>query len=270
MKKLLFTSVSLLIAFTSFSQNNTTIEKARAVFGELKGEGPYTRSDVILQDHISVSSSDGNKYEVVSFRLIIAPKAGTAILLSSRNSSFSENIKQNLYTVVVGDKIIVEAIEATVNGDLKNRVSLEPIMLTIGDMRILDYSPYEAATYGKNNSKNNAPKAGEMPHATFGSIDASDAKTSYTLEDIIAQTEILTKNGGLTYKVTQFKMILAYKELPPVMMSTSGNQLSYQMKEAIIKLKTGDRIIIEGITATAEDNGETNKANLSPIIITIP
>ena len=65
-------------------------------------------------------------------------------------------------------------------------------------------------------------------------------------------------------------MILAYKELPPVMMSTSGNQLSYQMKEAIIKLKTGDRILIEGITATAEDNGETYKANLSPIIITIP
>lgn len=270
MKKLLFTSVSLLIAFTSFSQNNTTIEKTRAVFGELKGEGPYTRSDVILQDHISVSSADGNKYEVVSFRLIIAPKAGTAILLSSRNSSFSENIKQNLYTVVIGDKIIVEAIEATVNGDLKNRVSLDPIMLTIGDMRILDYSPYEAATYGKNNIKNNPPKAGEMPYATFGSIDASDAKTSYTLEDVIAQTEILTKNGGLTYKVTQFKMILAYKELPPMMMSTSGNQLSYQMKEAIIKLKTGDRIIIEGITAAAEDNGETYKANLSPIIITIP
>ncbi len=119
MKTLLLTSLSLLIAFTSFSQNNTTIEKARAVFGELKGKGPYTRSDVILQDHISVSSADGNKYEVVSFRLIITPKAGTAILLSSRNSSFSENIKQNLYTVVVGDKIIVEAIEAAVNGDPK-------------------------------------------------------------------------------------------------------------------------------------------------------
>jgi preprotein translocase subunit YajC len=53
------------------------------------------------------------------------------------------------------------------------------------------------------------------------------------------------------------------------MASSSNGQLTGQMQNMISKLKSGDRIIIEGIRAHVDVNGKTIPANLRPIIITV-
>lgn len=87
-----------------------------------------------------------------------------------------------------------------------------------------------------------------------------------------AQTSILASMGAgfaynLTYRVTSFKMIMAYKKRPPVMASANSGALTSQMRGMINSASPGDRILIEGISAQEAKYGF--KANLSPIIITI-
>lgn len=89
---------------------------------------------------------------------------------------------------------------------------------------------------------------------------------------VTAQSSILASMGAgfaynLNYRVTGFKMIVAYKRKPPVMASSGSGQLTNQMKSLMRSTKAGDRILFEGIRATEAKYGF--KANLSPIIITI-
>ena len=89
---------------------------------------------------------------------------------------------------------------------------------------------------------------------------------------IQAQTSILASMGAgfaynLNYRVTGFKLIMAYNRRPPVMTSSSSGVLTAQMQGLIRSASTGDRILIEGIRAQEAKYGFT--ANLSPIIITI-
>jgi len=72
---------------------------------------------------------------------------------------------------------------------------------------------------------------------------------------------------NLQYRVTGFKMIMAYKRRPPKMATASGGALTGQMRGLIKSAQSGDRILIEGIRATEAKYGF--KANLSPIIISI-
>jgi len=87
-----------------------------------------------------------------------------------------------------------------------------------------------------------------------------------------AQSSVIASMGAgfaynLKYRVTGFKMIMAYKRRPPVQASSSSGALTSQMRGLIKSAKPGDRILIEGIRATESKYGF--KANLSPIIITI-
>ncbi|MGB1039209.1 MAG: GldM family protein [Bacteroidia bacterium] len=89
---------------------------------------------------------------------------------------------------------------------------------------------------------------------------------------VSAQSSIIASMGAgfaynLKYRVTGFKMIMAYKRKPPVMASSGSGALTSQMKSMIRSGKPGDRILIEGIRAKEAKYGF--KANLSPIIITI-
>jgi len=54
------------------------------------------------------------------------------------------------------------------------------------------------------------------------------------------------------------------------MATSSSNQLTSQMQGMLSCLKTGDRIIVEGTRAKLEVKGEFIRANLSPIVITVP
>ncbi|MBT6236426.1 MAG: gliding motility protein GldM [Bacteroidetes bacterium] len=87
-----------------------------------------------------------------------------------------------------------------------------------------------------------------------------------------AQSAIIASMGAgfaynLKYRVTGFKLIMAYKRKPPVMKTANGGTLTGEMRSLIKGAKPGDRILIEGIRATEAKYGF--KANLSPIIITI-
>lgn len=87
-----------------------------------------------------------------------------------------------------------------------------------------------------------------------------------------AQTSLLATMGAgfaynLKYRVTGFKMIVAYRRKPPVFASGSGSALTSQMKAMIRSAGPGDRILFEGIKAKEQKYGFN--ANLSPIIITI-
>ncbi len=87
-----------------------------------------------------------------------------------------------------------------------------------------------------------------------------------------AQTALLATMGAgfaynLKYRVTGFKMIVAYRRKPPVMATGSGSTLTGQMKSMISSAGPGDRILFEGIRAREAKYGFN--ANLSPIIITI-
>jgi GldM C-terminal domain. len=87
-----------------------------------------------------------------------------------------------------------------------------------------------------------------------------------------AQTTIIASMGAgfaynLNYRVTGFKMIMAYKRKPPVIKSSGSGTLTGEMQSLMRSAQSGDRILLEEIRATEAKYGFS--ANLSPIIITI-
>ena len=65
-------------------------------------------------------------------------------------------------------------------------------------------------------------------------------------------------------------MIIAFKDNPAITASSSSNQLTSQMQGMLSRVKSGDRIIVEGISAKLEVKGEFIRANISPIVIRVP
>ena len=89
---------------------------------------------------------------------------------------------------------------------------------------------------------------------------------------VSAQSTIIASMGAgfaynLQYRVTGFKMIIAYRSKPPKFASSSNGTLTPQMRSMVKSTRSGDRILIEGIRAKEAKYGFN--ANLSPIIITI-
>ncbi|MDB9881957.1 hypothetical protein OAD66_02370 [Bacteroidia bacterium] len=70
MKNIFFASAFLFIFTVSFSQGKREDLKPRVVFGDLRHDGPYGRSEVLLQEELNVVSNDGNEYKISSFHLI--------------------------------------------------------------------------------------------------------------------------------------------------------------------------------------------------------
>ncbi|MFT5818703.1 MAG: hypothetical protein ACJAR8_001257 [Bacteroidia bacterium] len=261
MKNILFT-LCILLSFGAFAQQ-TTNEGPRLVFGELKHEGPYDRSEILLQERLTVSSRDGNQYVVAKFKMIIAPKEGVSMLLSGTGDKLTPKMQGALNQIVAGDKVLIESVFATVNGDQFDIVTLKAVILVVKGFQ--SEGPYDSA-YSTSNERT---KMDSTLYATFGSIDTDGAP--HTLEDLLKQTEIrVYSKEDLEYTVISFKMIIAFKDNPAIMASSSSNQLTSQMQGMLSRVTTGDRIIIEGIRAKSEVKGEFIRANLSPIVITVP
>ena len=247
-----------LFVFTAYAQDVLKPETVRAVFGELKHKGPYLRSEILLQDQLTVSSGDGNTYEIESFRLIIVPKNGVSQKFDGKGRNLTPRMQGSLNQIVAGDRVLVETIKARKNdADL---VLLPPIVLEVKAFENEGpYGPVAGADQAAIDT---------VLRATYG--DLTDLGEAHSLEDILKQNEIrVYSKEGLDYKVTQFKMIVAYKDSPAVMKSANSNTLNERMKERVGRAKSGDRILIEGIRAKAELNGEEIRVNLSPIIITV-
>jgi hypothetical protein len=259
MKKILFT-LCILLSFGAFAQQ-TTADGPRLVFGELKHESPYDRSEILLQDRLTISSKDGNQYMVANFKMIIAPKEGDSMLLTGTGDKLTPQMQGALNQIVAGDKVRIESVFAIVNGDQYDVVALEPIVLVVKEFE--NDGPYDSKF-----DDSNPNKIDSLLIATFGSIDSFGE--SRTKEEVLKQTEILVySKDDLEYTVMSFKMIIAFKDNPAIMASSSSNQLTTKMQEMLSRVKSGDRILIEGIRAKSEVKGEFIRANLSPIIITI-
>ncbi|PCJ64563.1 MAG: hypothetical protein COA58_12555 [Bacteroidetes bacterium] len=273
--KNLITAFILLVSVACYAQETSQDLNPRVVFGELKHDGPYDRSEILLQERLSVSSGNGNQYKVVAFKMILAPKKGGAYLWSGKGEKLTPKMQTGLNKIEPGDKIIIESVLASVNGDSLNLVELEPIILEIKTYEKDD--PYINVSDYKTEI-NNIPTSSKSPainylEPRYGDINPADLSTEYTLEDILAQTELNaeTLDIEVTYTVTSFKMILAFKnDDPPVMISSGSNKITTSMKERLAKVKSGDRILIEGIRAVAIYKGEEFKVNLSPMILNIP
>ena len=260
MKNVLFT-LCILLSFGAFAQQSTD-NGPRVVFGELQHEGPYDRSEILLQDRLTISSGDGKAYEISSYHLTISPAKGKPIRFEEQGNKLSPKAQGALNQIVAGDRVLVESVFATVNGDQFDVVKLKPVILEIREFQ--SEGPYDS----KFTKSNEPAKMDSIAHATFGSIDTDGGP--HALEEILKQMEILVKSeGNVEYTVKSFKLIAVPKEVPPSMASSSNGQLTGQMQNMIGKLKSGDRILIEGIRAQADVNGKTIPANLSPIIITV-
>jgi hypothetical protein len=245
---------------SSEAQDFVKPENARAVFGELKHEGPYLRSEILVQDQLTVSSGDGNKYEVASYRLIIAPKKGSPTVFNGTGRKLTPKMQGSLNQIVEGDRVLVEAISAKKNGN--ETVNLSPIVFTVKAFK--NEGPYDPAYPNANI----ASKTDSLAFATFGSI--TNFGERHTLQEILKQTEIGVKSKeGLEYTVTSFKMIVAYKNAPATMASSNNSQFTSNMTKMLSRIKSGDRILIEGIRASTDIDNKTYRANLSPIVITV-
>jgi preprotein translocase subunit YajC len=195
--------------------------------------------------------------------MIIAPKEGVSMLLSGTGDKLTPKMQGALNQIVAGDKVLIESVFATVNGDQFDVVTLKPVILVVKGFQ--SEGPYDSA-YSTSNERT---KMDSTLYATFGSIDTDGAP--HTLEDLLKQTEIrVYSKEDLEYTVISFKMIIAFKDNPAIMASSSSNQLTSQMQGMLSRVTTGDRIIIEGIRAKSEVKGEFIRANLSPIVITVP
>ena len=258
MKNFILTLTLLLSVSISYAQSQDN--SPRAVLGELKHEGPYLRSEILLQDQITVSSDDGNEYKVAKYNVIISPKGGKSVVYKGVGNILTPKIQGALNQIVAGDKVILESIYASINGDGHDMVQLEPIVLVV--KKFEGEGPYNSV-----NGTNVPVKIDSLAIATYGSLNPG---LGATLEEILKQDEIgVDAKQDVDYEVTRFKMIVAYKDSPPTMSSSSSSTITKKMKELLAKAKPGDRILIEGIRSEADVNGKILKANLSPVIITV-
>ena len=257
-----------LLLFTFFAVAQTPEQGPQAVFGELTHEGPYDRSEILLQEKLDVKSSDDKAYQIVSYHVTIAPKSGSPIRFEVNGNKFPAKLQGSLNQIVAGDEIRVESIMAMVNKDIYDFVNLKPITLVVKGFKA--EGPYEPAYPLMKDSypvTNEPVKMDSFLRATFGDFNLS---VPHSKEDILKQTEVgVYSKEGLTYNVQSFKMIVAFKNDPAVMASSNSNQLTDNMKKVLTRVKSGDRILFEAIRATGEIEGKTYRANLSPIIVTV-
>ena len=257
MKNILF-SFTLLFSVL-FTVAQTTKTGPRAVFGNLEHDGPYDRSEILLQEKLTVSSDDNQVYTITAYHLTIAPTTGKSIRFEVEGEKLPAKLQGVLNQVVAGDKIHIESIRATTDGT--DALALKSIVLEV--KTYTSDGPYDAVWPNFNEPI----KTDSFLIATFGDLHPSKP---HSKEDILKQAEIGTFSKiGLDYNVISFKMIVAFKKAPATMASTSSNKLTPKMKEILSRSTSGDRILIEGIRAQTTINGEVIKANLSPIIITV-
>ena len=266
MKNTTLSFALLLFSFFSIAQSNENGPKT--IFGELTHEGPYDRSEILLQEKLNVTSNDGKSYDIVSYHVTISPKAGSPIRFEVRGNKFPAKFQGSLNRIVAGDEIHIESAMAMVNKDIYDFVNLEPITLVVKEFKA--EGPYEPAYPLMKESypaTNEPVSMDSFLRVTFGDLDLS---IHHSKEDILKHTELgVYSKEGLNYTVQSFKMIVAFKNDPAVMASSNSNQLTDNMKKVLARVKSGDRILFEAIRAKGEIEGKTYKANISPIVITV-
>lgn len=260
MKNVIFTFTLLFsVLFTVAQVENSA---ARVVFGNLQHDGPYDRSELLLQEKLTVSSADGHTYQIVSYKLTISPAKGSPTRFEVQGAKLPAKLQGALNQIVSGDKIVIESVMAMVNEDKHDVHMLSPIELVVKGFETNVSNDTEQPESHKTILIDSSLRA------TLGSI--GDFSGRLSLEKILEQTEIgVYSKEGLEYEITSFKLVVAYKNRHALLASSSSGQLTSQMKEMLSNAMSEDRIIIESIKAQTVLEGVTYKVVLSPIVITV-
>ncbi len=114
MKNILFSFTLLFSVLFTLAQSTKT--GPRAIFGNLEHDGPCDRSEILLQEKLTVSSNDGQVYTITAYHLTIAPTTGKSIGFEVEGEKLPAKLQGALNQIVAGDKIHIESIRATTDG----------------------------------------------------------------------------------------------------------------------------------------------------------
>ena len=252
MKYLILSFILLLTTSVSIATNTPL-----AVLGDLTHDGPYDRSEILLQEELKVLTEDDANYKVVQFSITINSESANSVSFQVTGNKLPPKVQGALNQIVEGSRITIKSIFASKINDPYDIVELRPIVLEVKHFK--PEGTYDSA-YGST-----PIKIDTFLFAQLGDIKADG--TPVEKERLINQDSIIAKSTiALNYTISEFKMIVAFKDDPPVFASSNSNLLTQYMMNMLGRIKSGDRVLIEGIKAKSQVNGKTIRAYLSPII----
>ncbi|MGB1038380.1 MAG: hypothetical protein ACPGYY_07000, partial [Bacteroidia bacterium] len=256
-------SFILFLSTLGFSQISVKETSPKVHFGNLKHPGPYDRSEILLQDRLTMSNSGTETYSILSFSLTISPTKGLKSTYEISDAKIPAKVQGSLNQIISGDTVLISDIKIVKNEDFVHPISIEEFSLLVATI-IDENDPY-------NNDDHTNWKKDPYDNGTEVTLGLLDLKTA-TLEDIKSQTELLcdTSSNAANYIITSFKMIAAPKKGIPSMATSASNKLTDSMIRMLQPLNSGDVLLFEGIKAYIKVNGTIHKANLPPLLITLP
>jgi hypothetical protein len=245
----------LLLAFCTASSISfgQTSSVPTAILGNLKGEGPWNRSDILVQEFLNVNSEPANAYKVVSFKLNIKLTAGEEKIAFTQGNALTPEMETMLNLIEEGSTVMFEKIIAKRTDGSDETILLAPV------------------TYKLTEKPKPVAKDLEVLKDCKIMLGNIDFTKEFTLEELGKQDIIkVVCLDGVTYPVVSFNVIAAYKVAPPAMCKFIGNTISETGLKMIKSMKSGDRLLFERIIVEVIENGETVKKTIPPLVVTLP
>ena len=228
-----------------------TIPTAR--LGDLNGEGPWTRSDILVQEFLNVNSEPANAYKVVSFKLYIKLSSGVEKIAFAQGNNLTPEMETMLNLIEEGSMVMFEKIIAKRTDGSDETILLAPV------------------TYKLTEKPKPVAKDLEVLQDCKILLGNIDFTKEFTLEELEKQDIIkVVCLDGVTYPVVSFNVIAAYKIAPPAMGKFIGNTIHEPGLKMIKSMKSGDRLLFERIIVEVVENGETIKKKIPPLVVTLP
>ncbi len=247
------TILSLVICFASILSFGQTASTPTAILGNLKGEDPWTRSDILVQEFLNVQSEPADAYKVVSFKLYIKLANGIEKIAFAQGNALTPEMETMLNFIEEGSTVTFEKIITKRTDGSDETILLAPVTYKITEKPKPVAKDLEVLKDCK---------------IMLGNIDFTK---EFTLEELWKQDKIkVVCLDGVTYPVVSFNVIAAYKVAPPAMCKFIGNTISETGLKMIKSMKSGDRLLFERIIVEVVENGETIKKTIPPLVVTLP
>ena len=230
----------LLLAFCTASSISfgQTSSVPTAILGNLKGEGPWNRSDILVQEFLNVNSEPANAYKVVSFKLNIKLTAGEEKIAFTQGNALTPEMETMLNLIEEGSTVMFEKIIAKRTDGSDETILLAPV------------------TYKLTEKPKPVAKDLEVLKDCKIMLGNIDFTKEFTLEELWKQDKIkVVCLDGVTYPVVSFNVIAAYKIAPPAMGKFIGNTIHEPGLKMIKSMKSGDRLLFDSLIVEVIENG---------------
>jgi len=230
----------LLLAFCTASSISfgQTSSVPTAILGNLKGEGPWNRSDILVQEFLNVNSEPANAYKVVSFKLNIKLTAGEEKIAFTQGNALTPEMETMLNLIEEGSTVMFEKIIAKRTDGSDETILLAPVTYKLTEKPKTEAKDLEVLQDCK---------------IILGNIDFTK---EFTLEELGKQDIIkVVCLDGVTYPVVSFNVIAAYKIAPPAMGKFIGNTIHEPGLKMIKAMKSGDRLLFDSLIVEVIENG---------------